>query len=259
MRIHKNTFIGLFFLAFFASHGTLLWAQPNTFTAIAPEKVVELELLHQKATELILKNDFEGAIRTYSDILLMEPDDETAYTALGQVYLVLGQYRKAHEAFQNALHIDPYNQVAAIGIQKIMDPDGVEGMLTSDQAETENVASAPLRAPNTAAGPRFAPQAKMESRSSAGRAKKNANETHETAVKRVKTPPRGSSGFGRPGLLNAQRVQMALKNAGFYAGPVNGLVGGSTKKALAEFQKKNGLPVTGKTSSETWQALSAQL
>jgi len=240
MSILKNTFILYFTLAFFVLNGARVWAQPNTFTSVTPEKVMELELLHQKATDLILKNDFEGAIRTYSDILLMEPDDETAYTALGQVYLVLGQYRKAHEAFRNALHIDPDNQVAAIGIQKIMDPDGVEGMVSR----------------SALAGPRFVPGAKMEGRSSAGRAKKSA---YATAVKRGKTPPRGTSGFGRPGLLHAQRVQMALKNAGFYDGPVNGLIGGSTKKALTEFQRKKGLPATGKIASETWRALSAEL
>jgi tetratricopeptide (TPR) repeat protein len=223
MSIRKNYFILLFVLVLSARGPTRLWAQSSLFTTVTSEKVAQLETLHQQATDLLLRNDFQAAIRIYSDILLMEPDDETAYTALGQIYLVLGQYKRSHEAFRNALHINPDNQVAANGIQKIMDPDGVEGMITPEEALSEAPAPAPLRRTSVA------------------------------------LTPRGPVKSGRTGLLNAQRIQMALKNAGFYHGQVNGLIGGSTKKAVVSFQEEMKLPATGRVTSDTWRVLSAQL
>lgn len=108
---------------------------PASITTVHPQQMRQLLILHRKADELVLKNDFRGAIRTYSDILLIEPDDETAYVGLGQAYLILGDYPKAKDAFQNALHIDPDNDTAVFGLQKIMDPDGVAGMVTPAEAE----------------------------------------------------------------------------------------------------------------------------
>ncbi len=242
----KNSLILIFVLAFFASDDARVWAQPDLFTTVTSEKVSLLESLHQQATDLLLKNEFQAAIRVYSDILLVEPDDETAYTALGQIYLVLGQFKKAHDSFRNALHINPDNQVAAAGIQQIMDPDGVEGMITPAQAQAEGLLS-PLT-------PNFKASAKMDARSSAGRAVKSA-----AIPVRHPAKLRASSRSGRPGFMNAQRIQMALKNSGFYSGAVNGLIGGSTKKAVSSFQKKKNLPATGRVSQETWRLLSAEL
>jgi tetratricopeptide (TPR) repeat protein len=232
-----------------------LSAQPSSFGGVTPEKVAELEAMHQQATDFLLKNDFQSAIKTYSDILLMEPDDETAYTALGQTYLVLAQYKKAHDAFQNALDINPDNQVALYGIQKIMDPDGIEGMVNQGQMETEIFTPAPPRETPILDAPKLLPFAAFDGRSPAARAKKSG----VAAPKKTKTPRKNLSAFGRPGLLHAQRVQMALKNAGYYNGPVNGLIGGSTKKALIGFQTKAGLKPNGKITSETWRLLSSQL
>ena len=265
MRTRKHPLACLFVLALLAWDSAVLWAQPSSFTAISTEKIMELESLHQKATDLLLKNDFEGAIRTYSDILLVEPDDETAYTALGQIYLVLGQYKKSHEAFQNALHINPDNQTAAIGIQSILDPDGVDGLISRDQAETENTTTAPPHESKKIIAVSLAPRAKISARISAMRTKRATEPIAHpkrldipSTVKRVKTP-RISTKFGRPGRMHAQRVQMALKTAGLYDGPVNGLVGGSTKRALLEFQKQSGLPETGRVTRDTWTLLSRNL
>lgn len=255
MNAHKNSFILLFVLVFLALDSAPVWAGPGLFTTVTPEKVAKLEALHRQATDLLLKNDFEGSIRVYSDILLLEPDDETAYTALGQIHLVLGQYKKSYEAFQNALHINPDNQVAAVGIQKIMDPDGVEGMISPEQARTENTASAPPSRISAALTTQYMKSAKMAARFSAGRTKKDI----PAPAQHVETPPRPSAESTRPGFLNAQRIQMALKNAGFYHGRVNGLIGESTKRAIVSFQKEKKLPATGKITSETWRALSAEL
>jgi len=54
-------------------------------------------------------------------------------------------------------------------------------------------------------------------------------------------------------------IQTALKNAGFYAGTVDGKIGPKSKKAIEEFQKANNLKVDGKVGPKTWAALSKYL
>ena len=53
-----------------------------------------------------------------------------------------------------------------------------------------------------------------------------------------------------------KEVQIALQNAGFYKGKIDGVKGKSTKKAIKEFQKANGLKADGKVGSKTWELLS---
>jgi peptidoglycan hydrolase-like protein with peptidoglycan-binding domain len=64
------------------------------------------------------------------------------------------------------------------------------------------------------------------------------------------------SGPYKPG---TEAIQKALKNAGFYAGSVDGKKGPKTKKAIEDFQKANGLQADGKVGSKTWSALSKHL
>ena len=52
-----------------------------------------------------------------------------------------------------------------------------------------------------------------------------------------------------------KEVQICLQNAGFYKGKVDGLKGKSTKKAIKEFQKANGLKADGKVGPKTWELL----
>ena len=245
--------------------------QPGNFASVGPEKISELESMHQQAIDSLLKNDFQGAIRAYSDILLMEPDDETAYTGLGQIYMILGHAKKAHEAFQNALDINPNNEVALYGIQKIMDPDGTEGMTNPRQLENEEALAAipPLPASTSVrvatAEPVSvtpAPAATADKRLSAVKLKKGTpTSTPRPAQARPLVRPMRHDplGLGRPGLLHAQRVQMALKNSGYYDGPVNGLLGGSFKRSLREFQSTYGLDPTGRITASTWSKLSEYL
>ena len=51
------------------------------------------------------------------------------------------------------------------------------------------------------------------------------------------------------------RVQRALNDRGFNAGPVDGQMGPSTVDALRRFQAAAGLPVTGSADSQTMVAL----
>ena len=180
----------------FACH----FAFAQSFGTVTQEQMSQIEELHKKAAGFITVDDFSSAIRVYMDILLVEPDDETAYTNLGSIYLIQGQIQKAHEAFANALHINPDNEVALWGIHKIMDPDGARS--PSSPAPTTNT---------------------------------------------------------RIGKLYVQRLQMALKIAGSYTGPINGILDRQTHQSIRDFQKNRELPDTGSMTPETWNVLSLYL
>jgi len=51
------------------------------------------------------------------------------------------------------------------------------------------------------------------------------------------------------------RVQQRLSQWGFYRGPVDGVYGQQTYNAVRDFQRRNGLPVTGTVANRTWAAL----
>ncbi|MBF0217087.1 MAG: peptidoglycan-binding protein [Candidatus Omnitrophica bacterium] len=56
-----------------------------------------------------------------------------------------------------------------------------------------------------------------------------------------------------------KNAQEALKKAGFEPGPIDGVLGPKTVKALKAFQKANGLVPDGKLGDKTWGALSEYL
>jgi len=58
---------------------------------------------------------------------------------------------------------------------------------------------------------------------------------------------------------NVKQVQMALKNAGYNPGPVDGRMGRQTRDALKAFQKANGLAADGKIGKHTWEILKKHL
>jgi len=263
MNIRQNSILIVFFALGLGFASSTL-AQPNGFGAVSSEKIAELESMHQQAIDFLIKNDFQGAVRTYSDILLMEPDDETAYTGLGQIYMVQGRYKLANEAFKNALNINGENQVALAGIRRIMDPDGLEGMVSKPEVEAE--AYIPLAAPPAAPlSIAAAPPADMAKRQSAVKAKKDYVSPVPPVVKPapaaapLKKRVSSSARLGKLGLLHAQRAQMALRQAGFYNGPVNGMIGPATKSSIRDFQKSFGIVPSGKLTSATLAKLSEYL
>ena len=105
-----------------------LWSPLCAWTApvskVPADKLSQLWQLHRKADGLIAENDFRSAIRCYLDILLLEPDDEAAYVNMGSCYQILGDFDRAKDAYQNALSINPDNEDAKRGLEKIRDPDG---------------------------------------------------------------------------------------------------------------------------------------
>lgn len=66
-----------------------------------------------------------------------------------------------------------------------------------------------------------------------------------------KTP----SGFEVP----AKDIQLALKNAGYYGGEIDGEIGPDSRSCVEKFQAANGLPVDGVIGPKTWQKLKAYL
>ncbi|HTY44931.1 MAG TPA: peptidoglycan-binding protein [Patescibacteria group bacterium] len=56
-----------------------------------------------------------------------------------------------------------------------------------------------------------------------------------------------------------KHVQIALKNAGYDPGPIDGKGGKQTRNAIKAFQKDNGLHVDGKAGKRTWNALQKYL
>ncbi len=55
------------------------------------------------------------------------------------------------------------------------------------------------------------------------------------------------------------QVQLALKRAGFYQGPLDGKIGAKTKDAIKAFQKANSLTVDGVVGRGTWAKLKTNL
>ena len=53
------------------------------------------------------------------------------------------------------------------------------------------------------------------------------------------------------GMQDVGKIQNALNRKGYNAGPVDGIWGPMTERALRNFQQSNGLDVTGSVTSET--------
>jgi hypothetical protein len=83
------------------------------------------------------------------------------------------------------------------------------------------------------------------------------NERTQTLEKTsVKEPVSRSTGVNRE---NAKSAQEALKAKGFYDGAVDGVVGPKTRRAVSEYQKSEGLEVTGRLDSPTAERLGVHL
>jgi tetratricopeptide (TPR) repeat protein len=113
----------LFILIFFISITPLTSAAERSFNSADDSVLTELQRMHNHADLLIQEGKIREALKVYDEILLYEPDDEAAYVNMGSLYLVLGYYDKAEEAFYNALHINPDNEDALQGLEKIRNPD----------------------------------------------------------------------------------------------------------------------------------------
>ena len=82
------------------------------------------------------------------------------------------------------------------------------------------------------------------------------NSLREAAMKASEMPAMPEKKTGetksRP---SAKQIQTALKNAGYYQGPVDGKIGKGTRQAIKAFQAANNLSSDGKVGKKTWAAL----
>ncbi len=60
---------------------------------------------------------------------------------------------------------------------------------------------------------------------------------------------------GSPGVLSPRQIQVALKNGGYYNGPIDGKLGPQTREAIKAFQKSRGLNPDGIVGSRPAAAL----
>ncbi len=99
-----------------------------------------------------------------------------------------------------------------------------------------------------------------ESRESVGYLKGKVDSRGPSTV--VVTGAQGNEGYlyksGKKSLTHKD-IQLALKNAGFYNGTIDGKIGKNTKKAIKEFQKANGLKADGVVGKETKEKLAGYL
>ncbi len=54
---------------------------------------------------------------------------------------------------------------------------------------------------------------------------------------------------------NVRQIQMALQNAGYSPGPIDGRMGKQTRVAIRQFQSDHNLAVDGKVGKKTWAVL----
>jgi peptidoglycan hydrolase-like protein with peptidoglycan-binding domain len=58
---------------------------------------------------------------------------------------------------------------------------------------------------------------------------------------------------------NIKQVQIALANAGYNPGPIDGKMGKQTRDAIKAFQKANNLDVDARAGKKTWELLRGYL
>jgi peptidoglycan hydrolase-like protein with peptidoglycan-binding domain len=91
---------------------------------------------------------------------------------------------------------------------------------------------------------------------------KNQQEVNKLLRQEVETARRKIDSLGNKGGLKmpeGKDIQTALKNAGFYQGEIDGVIGRETKEAIMKFQGANGLTADGTVGSRTWVLLSKYL
>ena len=58
---------------------------------------------------------------------------------------------------------------------------------------------------------------------------------------------------------NTKQIQVALRNAGYNSGRIDGRMGRQTREAIKAFQRANNLPADGKVGKKTWALLKEYL
>jgi murein L,D-transpeptidase YcbB/YkuD len=99
-----------------------------------------------------------------------------------------------------------------------------------------------------------------ESRESVGYLKGKVENIHQAPATTIVVGAKGNEGINVPaGKLSKKDIQLALKNANFYDGPIDGVIGKRTKRSIKEFQKSVGLKADGIVGKETAEKLAVYL
>lgn len=127
---------------------------------------------------------------------------------------------------------------AVTGCAKKEEPDLTDASVGFDTATTEELAQLPQSAASSQAGIEVLPIEPMP-----------------------QTPafPASDSGADTAALSHPQKIQTALRNAGFYGGNIDGKIGPASKRAIEQFQQSRSLKVDGKVGPKTWAALEPYL
>lgn len=129
----SRIFIFIVTLSFLVSPAAL--SAERSFSDADDSVLTELQRMHNHADLLVQEGKIHEALKVYDEILLYEPDDEAAYVNMGSLYLILGYHDKAEEAFYNALHINPDNEDAMQGLEKIKNPDSMPDLTEKNVAD----------------------------------------------------------------------------------------------------------------------------
>ncbi len=79
---------------------------------------------------------------------------------------------------------------------------------------------------------------------------RSSNNTYETALTLPQVPK-----LTVPFKPTNKDIQIALRNAGFYNGEIDGDIGPMTEQAIRQFQRMHNLSVDGKVGPKTWSVL----
>ncbi len=86
------------------------------------EKTLRIKQQRSKeAIDLAMQARWQEAVTVNQAIVQDFPEDVDAYNRLGRAYLELGQYKKARQAYESAVKLDPFNAIASRNIRRLND------------------------------------------------------------------------------------------------------------------------------------------
>jgi len=74
-------------------------------------------------------------------------------------------------------------------------------------------------------------------------------------IREKQAPSRERAAVDAVSKPTTKQVQLALKNAGYDTGKIDGRMGSKTREAIRSFQRANDLVIDGKVGKKTWEAL----
>jgi hypothetical protein len=73
----------------------------------------------EQAIQLAIKGEWDEAVKINRELAILNPMDTNTYNRLGKASEETGDYEKAKQAFQKALTLSPYNNIAARNLSRL--------------------------------------------------------------------------------------------------------------------------------------------